>query len=332
MDENKQAILLLSSYFGKSISEDYRPLTPTEYGRIAAWLHEHDYQPSDLFHRLDEVEEDWEDPKGKITIERLKYLLGRGLAMGLALDKWHSAGIWTVTRSEIEYPQRLKQHLGQQAPAVLFGVGNKQLLNAGGLSVVGSRSIDDADRQDTETVGKQAALEGFNLVSGGARGVDETAMLGAISVEGTALGILANDLLKAAVAGKWRNHLKSGQLALISSYYPEAGFSAGNAMGRNKYIYCLSDYALVIRSDEGTGGTWSGSNEVLRKGWVPLFVKSPSLAEGNIALEKLGANQITIPASESRDEEWLRAKLNSPTVQHVAERPPKKSYQQGSLY
>jgi len=332
MHENKQAILLLSSFFGQAKEEEFKPLTPTEYGRFAAWLHEHDFQPSDLLHRLDDVKEGWEDPKGKITLERLKYLFGRGLAMGLALDKWHNAGVWTVTRSEAEYPQRLKHHLGQQAPAVLFGVGNIQLLNAGGLSVVGSRNIDDADRQDTETVGKQAALEGLNLVSGGARGVDETAMLAAMAVEGTALGILANDLLKAAVARKWRKFLKSGQLALISSYYPEAGFAAGNAMGRNKYIYCLSDYALVIRSDKDTGGTWSGSNELLRKGWVPLFVKSPSLADGNKALEEIGANPITILENESRDKEWLRAELMSPTIQHVPEALPKEKPQQGSLF
>jgi predicted Rossmann fold nucleotide-binding protein DprA/Smf involved in DNA uptake len=157
-------------------------------------------------------------------------------------------------------------------------------------------------------------------------------MLAAMSVEGTALGILANDLLKAAIAGKWRKFLKSGQLALISSYYPEAGFNAGNAMGRNKYIYGLSDYALVIRSDEGTGGTWSGSKEVLRKGWVPLFVKSPSLADGNKALEDLGANPITIPKGASRDDEWLRSELLSPTILHVAEAPLKRNLEQGSLF
>ena len=35
---------------------------------------------------------------------------------------------------------------------------------------------------------------------------------------------------------------------LVSPFYPEAGFNAGNAMGRNRYIYTLADQALVIDS------------------------------------------------------------------------------------
>ena len=36
-------------------------------------------------------------------------------------------------------------------------------------------------------------------------------------------------------------------LVLISPFYPDAGFNVGNAMQRNKYIYCLSDAAMVDR-------------------------------------------------------------------------------------
>ena len=63
-------------------------------------------------------------------------------------------------------------------------------------------------------------------MSGGARGVDETAMLASLEAEGTALGVLANDLLKAAISGKWRKYLKINQLVLVSTYYPEAHFQS----------------------------------------------------------------------------------------------------------
>ena len=48
---------------------------------------------------------------------------------------------------------------------------------------------------------------------------------------------------------------------LADSPAEEAGFQVGNAMARNKYIYCLADYGLVVRSDEGKGGTWSDWSE-----------------------------------------------------------------------
>ena len=145
---------------------------------------------------------------------------------------------------------------------------------------------------------RQAALEGLNVVSGGAKGVDETAMLGALSVEGTASGVLAEGLLKAAVSSKWRNHLMNKQLVLVSPFSPEARFQVGNAMARNKYIYCLADYGLVVRSDEGSGGTWSGAIENLKKGWVPLYVKPDSDAPGNRALIAQGGEALATDINE----------------------------------
>ncbi|MBC8551736.1 MAG: DNA-protecting protein DprA [Candidatus Brocadiales bacterium] len=310
MDKNKQAILMLSTYFAPPKKGDPTPLTPLEYGRFALWLRENKYQPKDLFSQFDEMLNKWKDKKNKITRERLSFLIGRGMAMGVALEKWYSAGIWVITRSDTEYPKRLKTHLGDNAPALLFGVGNKNLLNAGGLSMVGSRNIDTSDQEFTQCIAKQASMEGLNIVSGGARGVDETAMLASLEVDGTATGILANDLFNAALSSKWRKHLRQNQLVLLSTYYPEASFNVGNAMGRNKYIYCLSDYALIVRSDEGKGGTWAGANENLKKNWIPLFVKDPSDAAGNIALKKMGANSLRrINTQKGENKDWLLNQL-----------------------
>ena len=297
MDENKQAILLLSSYFSKPGNGAPTPLTALEYGRFAGWMAKNDFKPSDLFHRADELLRNWSDPKKKVTSERVLYLMGRGLAMSVALEKWQSAGIWVIARSDSEYPQQLKDRLHQASPAVLFGVGEKRLLNSGGLAVVGSRGINAAEVSLTSAVSARAAREGLNVVSGGAKGVDETAMVGALEADGTAVGVLANDLFKGAVAGKWRQYLKRGDLVLVSPFYPEARFQVGNAMGRNKYIYCLADYGLVVRSEQGSGGTWAGATENLKKNWVPLFSALPSGAEGNAALIDMGARPLELDLS-----------------------------------
>jgi len=319
MDENNQAILLLAAHFSPSRRGNRAPLTPTEYGRLAFWLHENGFQPKDFLYRFKEVQLKWKDPKGKITAERLRFLLGRGMAMGVALDKWGSAGIWILTRADPQYPERLKKHLTLNAPPILFGVGNQQLLNTGGLAIVGSRNIDRSDKEYTQKIASQASSEGLNIVSGGARGVDETAMLAALESGGTALGILANDLLKAALSGKWRKYIKGDQLTFVSSCYPEASFQTGNAMGRNKYIYCISDYTLVVRSDEGKGGTWAGAKENLKRRWVPLFVRDGSDCTGNNALTELGASPLAISDEEQHGaEEWLRNKLVKSNMSDLA--------------
>jgi predicted Rossmann fold nucleotide-binding protein DprA/Smf involved in DNA uptake len=131
----------------------------------------------------------------------------------------------------------------------------------------------------------------YLLVSGGARGVDQSAMLGALARQGTAVGVLADSLLRSATSSKYRKHIMSGDLALISPYNPEAGFNVGNAMSRNRYIYCLSDAAVVISSTRDKGGTWNGAIEDIRAGWVPLWVKpSNDRNSGNQELAQRGAN------------------------------------------
>ena len=120
-------------------------------------------------------------------------------------------------------------------------------------------------------------------------------MFGALEKEGGSVGVLANDLARAVVSKKYRNYISSGQLTLITPYGPDAGFSVGNAMGRNKLIYVLSDIAVVVHS--GTdGGTWAGAQENLKKDWVPLFVldAGENTAVGNRQLINAGGHPISI--------------------------------------
>ncbi|HGM5584190.1 TPA: DNA-processing protein DprA [Pseudomonas putida] len=286
INTNTQSILLLTSYFSKPAGYA-KPLSPTEWGRFALWLNEQGKTPADLVTAEPRaVLQGWQDDK--ISLERIEQLLGRGHALALALEKWSRAGIWVLTRSDADYPKLLKQRLRNTAPPVLFGCGNARLLNLRGVCVVGARKADDADLGFATALGERIAVAGFSVVSGGARGVDEAAMLGGLKQDGTVIGIMADSLLSAAMASKWRKGLMDNNLVLVSPFYPEAGFNAGNAMARNKYIYCLSQAAVVVRSDT-KGGTWSGATENLKKAWVPLWIKPVQDAQsGNQALVSEG--------------------------------------------
>ncbi|CAA9892636.1 DNA-processing protein DprA [Candidatus Methylobacter favarea] len=271
LSSTAQATLLLTSYFSKASSDDAKPLTNVEWGRFALWLKEKSTTPADLLvSEPRSLLNGWHD--SRISVERILQLLNRGHSLALAVEKWQRAGLWVVTRSDSEYPRRLKQRLKTDSPPVLFGCGNKALLNSGGLAVIGSRNASESDLSFTEQVGAKAAAGGIAIVSGGARGVDEAAMLGAVKSGGPVIGVMADSLLRAATSAKWRKGLMDGNTVLVSSFYPEAGFSAGNAMARNKYIYCLADSSLVIHSGK-KGGTLNGAEENLKKGWVPLWVK-----------------------------------------------------------
>lgn len=311
-----QATLLLTSYFSKPAKGAAKPLTPTEWGRFAQWLHEINHAPGDLLsHAAPWVLGKWSDEK--IPRDRLEALLQRGSSMALALEKWQRSGLWIITRSDPAYPKRLKKRLKHAAPPVLYGCGNAELLNAGGLALVGSRKADEEDLTYAHRLGAKATQAAIGVVSGGARGVDEAAMQGAIQEGGPVIGILSEGLLKAATSRQWRQGLMSGGLVLVSPYYPEASFNTGNAMGRNKYIYCLADAAVVVHSGS-RGGTKAGAEENLKKGWVPLWVKSTQDTKaGNQALvdaggawceekiERLDVGSLLAPAETQSSQEVL---------------------------
>jgi len=292
LSKSSQAIILLTCYFDKAIDSEHKPLTPTEWGRFAKWLHENQYTPEDLLTReAKDILIEWQDLK--ISSTRILYLLGRGHSMALNLEKWSRSGLWVITRADSEYPWRLKQRLKQDAPPVLFGCGSKELLNYSGLAVVGSRNANESDLNYAESIGAKASLEGISIISGGAKGIDESAMLGAINNRGITIGVMADSLLKHVTSKKWRSALMNEQAVLISPFYPEAGFSTGNAMARNKYIYCLADSSVVVHSGL-KGGTITGAQENLRKGWVPIYIKpNEDQDSANMLLINQGGTPLT---------------------------------------
>lgn len=266
-----QVTLLLTSYVTRTNSNNAKPLTNIEWNNFAFFLKDKNITPASLLDS-DPISllNGWHDKK--IDVERIVQLLDRRNSLALAIEKWGRAGLWVITLLDEEYPKRLKDCLKWNSPPVLYGYGNKTLLNEGGLAIVGSREAVASDLSFTRQIGAKAASEGILIVSGGARGVDETAMLGAMENGGTVIGVMADSLLKAATSAKWRSGIKFNKVVLVSTSYPEAKFTVGNAMGRNKYIYCLADSALVIHAGKG-GGTVSGAKENLKNHWVSLWVK-----------------------------------------------------------
>jgi predicted Rossmann fold nucleotide-binding protein DprA/Smf involved in DNA uptake len=269
-----------------------KPLNIREYDEVATWLIRKNWWPVDLLN--EENQAALGEAFAPVEPERMKALLGRGASMAISIEKWINKGLWVLCRSDEDYPQRLKQHLKRVAPPILYGSGDRALLSKGGLAVVGSRHINGEAESFARAVGRSAAQSGMQLISGAARGVDETAMHGAFEEGGSVVGVMADSLLRAAVSGKYREGIRSGQLVLVSPYNPEAGFNVGNAMGRNKYIYALADFAVVVNSDYQEGGTWAGAEEELKRDVArPVFVRvGQDVPRGNTELLKLGGRPL----------------------------------------
>jgi DNA processing protein len=311
LSPNAKAILLLTAplVVGRS-KKSTDLLSLSEYNKLARHLREHNAQPADLLTpACDDLLRESGHWPGKARLERL---LARGFLLGQAVERWQSRAIWAVSRADAAYPRRLKSRLRESAPPVIYGCGDSQITDRGGLAVVGSRNVDDVLIEYTESIGRLAAAAARTVVSGGARGVDQAAMRGALEAGGSVAGVLADSLEKKVLLREHRDMLLGNQLVLISPYDPSAGFNVGHAMQRNKLIYALADAALVVNAERGKGGTWAGATEHLEKHrFVPVFVRTSGNASAGLdALAGKGA----LPWPEPVDAEGLEAALTTPAV------------------
>lgn len=302
MSPDTQAVLLLCGALGRS-GRDPSPLTPGQYNVLATALNLLGKRPADL------VGENGPDmeligqvcasqvKKGNVVpadADRVVKLLRDGITVSTALDKWSSYGVRVISRADAAYPKKLRSHLGGKSPALLYYAGNASLLAGGGMAFVGARDIGEEASGMIRSVVRGCVDLGMNIVSGGARGADQTAMQEAFSCGGKVIGVLPCDLLKACLDPSNREALAGGNALLFSAFDPEARpfkYSAV-AMERNKYIYGMADACFVAQSGIGLkSGTWSGADEELRnKNRNPVYVylgKCPS--EGCVDLAKRGA-------------------------------------------
>ena len=143
LTNDAKTILLLCGRFGKN--DTSKPFSLREYNHLTDWMLDIKIRPADLL--APGTSQLLEKLPCEIDGDRVKRLLERGAAMALAIDKWTSSGVWVICRSDEGYPMRLKKHLKKQAPAILYGVGQAELLQRGGLAVVGSRNVDSLGEQ-----------------------------------------------------------------------------------------------------------------------------------------------------------------------------------------
>lgn len=308
LSPDSQVILLLCSHLGLSSDPDTAPFTLRDWNPLARKLQANSLRPGAL---LDLSEQDLVTQLSASSEEanRITRLLERRGSLAIELERLESLGIRVLTRGDENYPLRYRERLRDAAPAVLFYAGNRELLGQPGIAVVGSRSVDQVGQDCAAYIGNACAWSGLVLYSGGAKGVDSISMKAALEGRGTAVGILADSLERAIRLPETRAALMQGDLCLVTPYAPNAGFSVGAAMGRNKLIYALADYAVVVASDVEKGGTWAGAIEALRAKWVPVFIlEYPNMPEGNCGLLKKGGIAFPYPFSEdfSKLPIWLQ--------------------------
>ena len=285
--DNAYVTILMCSYLGVK-DGNYKPYTALQWSELGQKIINSDVvEPANLLNM------DKDSIVNSIRIsgeeaDRIVNLLSRGANLAFMLEEINRRGISIVTRSDREYPQKLKLILKKYSPTILYYSGDLSLANKTGIGIVGSRNIDEDGTYFTQQLAKKAAEENLTVISGGAKGVDSISETTALSNNGYVVSVLADSLNRKIKIKDIRNNVLSGKQLLISANNPDAPFTVANAMNRNKYIYALSNGTFVVASDYNKGGTWAGAVENIKNQWVNTFVWNKEKYKGNLELIKKG--------------------------------------------
>jgi predicted Rossmann fold nucleotide-binding protein DprA/Smf involved in DNA uptake len=246
--------------------------------------------------------------------ERIVSRLSGATQLAFELERLDRQGYFVLTPFDDEYPRRLIERLGDQAPPSITAVGSVGMLSTEGVGLVGSRNATAEAIGVAEAVAASAAGRGSSVVSGGARGIDQRSMAAAYQAGGSVVGWLAESLEKRLRDPETRRVVSDGQVCLATPFKPDAGFSVANAMGRNKLIYASARVTLVVACDPGKGGTWEGAVESIRKSYGSVAVWAGAGAgPGNEALLAQGGAPVA-SVEELFDAQPLSVKRQRPQL------------------
>ncbi len=274
----ERGFLLLSSHLG---DRSRKPLTPAQLRKLAMRM-------QTLERPEEERELDLQDLKRLGYADReaahILNLLSQEHLLREYLKRAEASGCVPVTRVSEAYPLLLRKRLGLDSPGCLWVKGDASLLQQPAVALVGCRDLKDENRAFAQEVGRQAAHQGYALVSGNARGADRAAQEACLAAGGQVISVVADELCK--------QQLQESILYVSEDGFAE-GFSSIRALSRNRVIHALGLKTFVAQCSLKKGGTWSGTEKNLRNGWSDVYVFSDG-SEAVILLEQMGAQLVTV--------------------------------------
>ena len=167
--------------------------------------------------------------------------------------KWFkSRGIDILCVEDEGYPTQLKEI--SNAPAILCKKGNISQVNEKTVAIVGSTTPTELGILTTLELSTRLVQTGVTVVSGLARGIDAAAHSGALSANGTTVGVVGSDLLSIYPSEKQE---LAEQICENGALFSEHPFTTQptptNLVLRNRLISGLSIATIVVEENENGG-------------------------------------------------------------------------------
>ena len=283
MNSPNLCFLLLTGFLG---DPDRNPLTVAQFRELTKRVREMDAPTQE---RELEKEDLLKIGCNDAFSERVLHLLSQEEQALWYLKKAKKQHCFPILRMEEQYPAKVRSCLGLDAPACLWGKGNLEILDTPMIALVGSRDLFPENLSFAREVGKQAALQGYTLVSGNARGADREAQDSCLAHGGTVVSIVADELCQQP---------GNSNVLYLSEMGFDLPFSAVRALSRNRLIHAIAEKTFVAQCAYGKGGTWSGTTRNLERNWSTVFCFDDN-SESMQELAQRGATLLNLEALSS---------------------------------
>jgi predicted Rossmann fold nucleotide-binding protein DprA/Smf involved in DNA uptake len=163
------------------------------------------------------------------------------------------AGVHILTRADPAYPATLARSLPPaEQPLLLYVRGQLPAPGVALAAIIGDQPVDTLAAEMAHDLTVLLAEEHIVLVGGlngetGRQATDSNPP----NCYGRAVLVAPMGISAVETDGDWAPALEQGRIALLSPFRPDAPYSEGNAVGRNRLITALADAVIVMQAQPG---------------------------------------------------------------------------------
>ena len=199
-----------------------------------------EFGSQDVYSRL--LDETYDPVKFRKLTDRLK-----AVDLGLLEEQIEKSGAQFITPESANWPPSLNDL--NAAPIGLVVKGDLSILSERSLAIVGTRNPTPYGVRIAGDFAAGFVDREWNIVSGGAYGIDSAAHKGALIAEGRTIAVLAAGIDVAYPAGNARLFAEIAENgALVSEVLPGAHAIPSRFLTRNRIIAALSQATLVVEA------------------------------------------------------------------------------------
>ena len=186
---------------------------------------------------------------------RICMLLSRTMPLSYAMERFYEQNIEILTTMDEEYPVRLTERLGTDAPTAMYVSGNLALLKQPMVALLGISGVKmtPAAEKGVRMLVQSLKQEGFGLITSSEPGACRVAEKEAFECGVNVVSVLAGDLSHKKEEDMYIEAQLRGQALLLSVVHPDAPYTNVHAVNRNRIVYSMALASFIATTDAKRG-------------------------------------------------------------------------------